>query len=193
MAYFSNYKRLADEFYSGRTFVAFDTETTGLKASDDYVIELGAVKFNCEGLIGEPFNVLIKPPVSIPPFITELTHISDFMVKDAPSMKDVIPDFLKYVCTKQTCLVAHNAPFDVKFMNSELVRAGYPELTNLTFDTLKLARWAYPELATMGETGPYKLQNLASRFKIDVKSAHRASDDARVCMELFKKIVLSVQ
>lgn len=189
MNIFKDFKHTAREFYSGRTFIAFDTETTGLKASEEYVIELGAVKFNYQGIIDEPFNVLIKPPVSIPQYITEINNISNEMVADAPIMKDVIPAFMEYIGDRKAMLVAHNAPFDLKFLEYEFERHGKRPVNNETVDTLPLARWAYPGLIQLAEKGQYKLQSLAKRFDIEVKSAHRACDDARVCMELFKRII----
>ncbi len=186
---FRDYKHLAKLYYSGATFVAFDTETTGLKAEENNIIEIGAVKFNYKGLIGEPFDVLIKPPYGIPPYLTELTHITNQMVADKAAAAEVLPDFLTYLEDRDTILVAHNAPFDLGFIDTELMRAGLPELPNLTVDTLPLARWAWPGLSLVKEKGQYQLQSLAKRFKVDVHSAHRANDDARVCMEIFLKCI----
>ena len=119
---------------------------------------------------------------------TAINHIDDEMVKDAPPAAEVVKSFADYV-GKKSVLVAHNARFDVKFVNATLIRAGLPQLSNLTVDTLSLARWAYPLLANEAEKGQYKLQSLAKRFSIEVFNAHRAEDDARVCMELFLRIL----
>lgn len=186
---FKDYRHLAREYYRGSTFVAFDTETTGLKASNDYIIEIGAVKFNKNGIIGSYFDTLIKPPVEINPFITSLTHISNEMVQDKPDEKVVLPDFINYIENKNTYLIAHNAPFDLGFINTALERNMMPSLNQITIDTLPLSRWAFPELANKPEKGVYKLQSLAQTLDISVLSAHRACDDARVCMELFIKCI----
>ena len=186
---FRDYRHLTELFYSGVKFVAFDTETTGLRAESDFILEIGAVKFDCNGIIGESFDTLIKPPVSIPPFITQLTHIDDNLVKDEDDESVVLPDFMQYILDKDTILVAHNAPFDVGFVNASLTRLNLKPLHNMVIDTLPLSRWAYPELALEKVRGQYKLQTLAKRFNIDVYRAHRADDDARVCMELLKKIM----
>ena len=194
--YFRDYKHLAREYYSQRIFVAVDTETTGLHAEDDYIMEIGAVKFNCGGAVGEPFSSLVKPPVSINPFLTKLTHITDAMLQDAPSANSVLPEFLRWLGGKEPLLLAHNAPFDLYFINAELDRLNLPPLKNLVLDTLPLSRWAYPALAKEGTEGSYKLQSLASRLGIKAVAAHRAQDDARVCKELFERIIkdtLSVQ
>ncbi len=185
---FYNYKNLFKMFYSGATFVAFDTETTGLKPQTDHVIEIGAIKFDFNGVIGEPFDMLIHPPCSIPPFIQDLTGITDEEVANKPSIDEVLPLFIDYIGERKTILVAHNALFDLGFINNELSRLNMKSLPNLYFDTLNGARWAYPELKNENEKGSYKLQNLAKRFGIEVQKAHRASDDARVCMELFRLI-----
>lgn len=186
---FSDFKHIAREFYSGKTFVAFDTETTGLHPNEEHVIEIGAIKFNCEGLIEEPFNILIKPPVPVSQFITDLTHITNDMLENCPSMTQVLPEFMNYIGTENTYLIGHNVPFDIQFIDAELTRASLPAIKNLAFDTLQLARWAYPEFSYLPEKGQYKLQSLAARFKINVEAAHRACDDARVCKELFHQII----
>jgi len=186
---FRDYRHLAREYYRGSTFVAFDTETTGLKATNDYMIEIGAVKFNKDGIISSFFDTLIKPPVEISSFITELTHITNDMVKNMPGEAEVLPEFLNYIGSKDAYLVAHNAPFDLGFVNTGLFRNKLPSLTNLTIDTLPLSRWAFPDLALSSEKGTYKLQSLAKTLSINVQNAHRACDDARVCMELFIKCI----
>ncbi|MGN0728663.1 3'-5' exonuclease [Treponema sp.] len=186
---FNSFKNLAKEFYSGKTFVAFDTETTGLKSEKEFIIEIGAVKFNHSGIIGAPFDILIKPPLELPDFIKDLTHITDEMLSCCPSAKDAVPEFLDFIGGKQTILVAHNAKFDLCFINSELKRFNHPELPNTCIDTLAAARWAYPDFINETEKGQYKLQSLAKRFNIEAKAAHRANDDARLCMEIFKRII----
>ena len=192
---FKDFKHLAREFYSGTVFVAFDTETTGLHASSDFIMEIGAVKFTCSGEISR-YDQLIHPPVPITPFLTNLTHITNEMVQDKPYAATAVPDFMRFIGDKHTMLLAHNAPFDLGFVNKELERMNWPPISCRCIDTLALARWAYPKMPELQKEGPYKLQNLASHFKIEVKAAHRADDDARVCMELFKRILkdtMSVQ
>ena len=193
---FNRYRYLAKEYYSGKIFIAFDTETTGIKSSTDFLIEIGAVKFSCDGIIDKPFSALIKPPVPITNFIENLTHITNEMVENQPEAKHAVTDFLSYIGNEKSILIAHNAPFDLGFLQAQLERMSFPPLKNQCIDTLPLARLAYPKLRNLEEKGKYTLQSLAKRFGIKVESAHRACDDARVCMELFKKIIqdtLSVQ
>ena len=184
---YRDFKTLARLLEGGSVFCAFDTETTGLHAQEDFLMEIGAVKFTKDGVIGT-YDQLIKPPVSISSFVTSITHIDDNLVKDSPSASQALPAFLRF--SEGTYLIAHNAPFDLGFVNTELERMTFPCLKNKTIDTLPLSRWSYPKL------GKYNLQFLAEQFKIEVRSAHRADDDARVCMEVFLRCVkdtMSVQ
>lgn len=183
---FTDNKRIIRNFYDRDfTYVAVDTETTGLHPATDHLIEIGAVKFDRHGILDVPFDMLIKPPVEIPMYITSLTGIDDFMVSGSPSAPEAIEKFLEYCGTEKTILVAHNAPFDIHFINSELERIGKQPLANYVIDTLRMARDFHPDYRGT-EEGPYRLQSLAKRYGIRVECAHRANDDARVCMELFK-------
>ncbi|MBO4387488.1 MAG: ribonuclease H-like domain-containing protein [Treponema sp.] len=186
---FRNYRCLAREFYSGKVFAAFDTETTGLHAATDHLMEIGAVKFNKDGIIGEPFSSLIKPPVPLTPFLQELTHITPQMLENQSDAATVTFDFLRWLASDDVILIAHNAPFDMYFINAQLEKMNMDALKNTVIDTLPLSRWAYPNLNKNGLEGQYKLQNLATLLNIKVLEAHRAHDDARVCMELFKRII----
>lgn len=186
--FFRDYERIAKLFYSGATFVAFDTETTGLESKNDYLTEIGAVKFNYGGEIST-FDQLIKPPVPIPPFLENLTHITNQMVQDCPDASTVLRDFLYFLGDKKTILIAHNAPFDLGFINAQMERMGQPNIQNMTIDTLPLTRWTYPQFRNESEKGQYKLQSLAKRFNIEVRSAHRADDDARVLREIFVRTI----
>ncbi|MCQ2611067.1 MAG: 3'-5' exonuclease [Treponema sp.] len=164
----------------GTVFTAFDTETTGLTVSNSFVIEIGAVKFDKTGII-DKFSTLINPQKPIPESASAINNITDDMVKDAPKIDEVLDSFLEF--TKDTVLIAHNANFDVNFINEECVRNNKTELKNSFLDTLNLVRWAYPLL------GKYNLQLMARLMNIEVTDAHRAYDDARVCMELFNRVI----
>ncbi|MBQ7157797.1 MAG: 3'-5' exonuclease [Treponema sp.] len=176
----TDYKRLHRLVQSGAVFCAFDTETTGLFPKQDRIIELGAVKFNKTGVL-DTFNTLVNPEIPLPPVCQQVSHITDDMVRDAPKIASVLLDFLRF--SEGCILVAHNALFDIKFTDEELKRCGLLTLTNQAIDTLNLSRWAYPA------NGHWKLQILAAQFDIKVKAAHRACDDARVCMEVFLRCI----
>lgn len=159
--------------------VAFDTETTGLDAANDYVIEIAAARFDRNGFIGDGFSEMIKPPVHIPPIVTQINGITDDDVRDAPPAAEVLPRFLEYI--KGKVLVAHNAGFDLAFVGQELARAGLPPLAGRACDTLTMARRIWHELGK----GGYKLDTLAMKCGIDKGQSHRALDDARTCAMLF--------
>lgn len=175
-----DFRKLQVLLESGVTFTAFDTETTGLSATSDRIIEIGAVKFDKNGII-DKFETLVNPQKSIPAECTAINHITNEMVKDAPLSKDAVSDFCKFI--DGSILIAHNAGFDLGFLNEECKRAKLAETKNKALDTLTLVRWAYPLI------GKYNLQLMARLMDIKVNDAHRAYDDARVCMEVFLKTV----
>lgn len=171
-------------YQDGAVFTAFDTETTGLSSHTDRIIEVGAVQFSKAGVLAN-FNQLINPCCPIPYEATKINNITQNMVQDCPTEETVLPDFLHFV--KDTIIIAHNANFDLKFVNCGLSRIGCKELSNRTEDTVKLSRFLFPELES------HKLQFLAQHFNIPPGNAHRAQDDARVCMEVFLQCLKKVQ
>lgn len=181
---FSDFKKLFPLYKKGAVFTAFDTETTGLYPNKDCVIEIGAVKFDQNEVI-DTFDILINPGISIPYYITNINHISNEMVRSAPSYKEASDAFMDFI--GDSILIAHNANFDLGFINSENERIAKKPLSNLTIDTLNLTRNTYPAL------GKYSLQFLAEYFAINVENAHRANDDARVCMEVFVKTIFDFE
>jgi DNA polymerase-3 subunit epsilon len=153
------------------TFVVFDVETTGGKASEGAITEIGAVKLRAGECIGT-YQTLVNPGQAIPPEITVLTGITDAMVVRAPAINEVLGSFLDFV-GPNSVLVGHNVRYDLSFMGAALARAGYPKLTNRSVDTLPLAR------RLVGNEVPNcKLGTLASRLRLDHLPAHRALDDA---------------
>ncbi len=175
-----DFRKLLRLYLSGAVFVAIDTETTSLTPSTGKIIEIGAVKFDQNGVISQ-INQLINPKVEIPEFITSLTHITNSMVQAQPDCSHFLPSFSDYI--KNTVLVAHNAQFDLNFINAELEAAEQKLSTNKVIDTLQLCRWAYPTL------GKYKLDYLAAKMKIESGTHHRAYDDAKTCMEIFLRVL----
>lgn len=157
-------------------FTVFDTETTGLEPRSCRVVEAGGLRFDEQGVIAR-FNTLINPETTMPSEVTKINGITDEMLKGQPVAAVVFPDFLHFI--GKTILIAHNASFDINFINAELSRLSLPPLQNRVIDTLLLAKDVFPGLPK------YSLQQLAIRFGINAKDAHRAEDDARVCMELF--------
>ena len=177
----NDYRRMNRLLHSDVVFCAVDTETTGLKPAEEKIIEIGAIKFDKKGVIGK-FSVLLNPHISISPFCTELTGITNEMLSDKKDFGEIIEDFLNFLGEK-TIIVAHNAQFDIRFLNEELARINFPRLENKAIDTLRFSRWAFPQ------NEHWTLGHLANQFGIEVKQAHRAFDDARVCMEVFFKCI----
>ena len=175
---------LLQMFDSGAIFTAFDTETTGLNPEEEKILEIGAVSFDRLGIRAR-YNVLINPQRKILPEITRVNGIDDSMVSGKLTFAENVPHFLGFI--KDSVLIAHNTPFDLGFVNNELKLAGMKPLENQTADTLTLSRAMLPNL------DKYNLQFLAKYFEINVVNAHRAEDDARVCMELFLKLLEMVR
>lgn len=175
-----DFRRLYKLYEDGAVFTAFDTETTGLSPTSNRIIEIGAVKFNKDGIISR-WDQLINPNVLIPPFITQLTHISQEMVDVNNTINCYLPSFLELI--NNTILIGHNVQFDLNFVNAELERCGMNLLKNKCIDTHQYARWAYPTL------GKYKLEYLADLMKIDKGQSHRAIDDAETCRQIYLRII----
>ena len=172
-------EQLLQSFLGGEVFTAFDTETTGLSSKYEKIIEIGAVKFDKNGII-DTYSVLINPEKVISSNITSITGITNQMVSDCKTFSEIAPSFLNFI--NETKLVAHNSKFDIGFVNAELEKTPYKNLRKSqcnAVDTVKVTQKVFPALPC------YKLQELAKHFNIKVDAAHRAYDDARVCMELF--------
>ena len=161
------------------TYVVFDIETTGFSAVEDRIIEIGAVKIH-GGEIVDSYSTFVNPEIPIPFEITNLTSITDDMVIDAPKIDVVLPEFLKFV--DGAALVAHNAGFDVGFIEENCRRLGLPGKFTYV-DTVALARILLPTLAK------YKLNIVAKALGISLENHHRAVDDAGATSEIFVKFV----
>lgn len=167
------------------TYVVFDVETTGLSAVHDVIIELAAVKVK-EGKIIERFSEFVNPHRRLSHHITELTHITDDMLKDAPEISDVIPRFLTFI--GDATLVAHNARFDMGFLQAAVKRLNLPAVGNPVLDTLELARFLFPTMKN------HRLNTLANRLGVNLEQHHRAIYDAEATgMILWKMIEEAVK
>ena len=160
-------------------FVVFDLETTGFSPVNNRIIEIGAVKVE-HGEITDRFSTFVNPQVPIPFRIEELTSINDNMVMDAPVIEEILPQFLEFV--GDAVLVAHNAGFDVSFIEENCRRLGQ-EQTFTYLDTVALARILLPQL------NRFKLDTVAKALHINLHHHHRAVDDAECTAEIFLKFV----
>jgi DNA polymerase-3 subunit epsilon len=163
-------------YHDSVPFTAFDLETTGLDPRQDRIVEIGAVKFDLEGLISR-FSVLVNPGIPMPAEASRVNGITDALLEGKPPIDRVFPDFLRFI--KGTVLVAHNASFDAGFINEKLRADSAEPLPNRMVDTLVYAKEVFPGRSS------YKLQSLAASFGIGAGEAHRAEDDALVCMGIF--------
>ena len=154
---------------SEATYVVFDVETTGLSAIYNDLIQVAASKMYKGNIIAE-FDEFINPGHPLSAFTTELTGITDDHVKNAKPMIQVLKEFQEFC--KDTVLVAHNASFDVGFMNANYERHGLPKITQPVIDTLEFARNLYPEYKRHG-LGP-----LTKRFGVALEHHHMANYDA---------------
>ena len=169
-------RRLRRLYEDGAVFTAFDTETTGITPTTSRIIEIGAVRFTKDGVLSK-WTHLFDPDQILSPFIIDLTHITQQMVDAEEPINKHLPGFLRFI--QDTILVAHNAQFDLNFLNAECENCGWPVTKNYAVDTLQLSRIVYPEAQH------HKLDFLADYLGIDKGKSHRAMDDAITCMELF--------
>lgn len=171
-------KKQISKLLQENTFIVFDLETTGIDASKDEITEIGAVKI-VDGEIVETFATLIKPKQSIPEFITKITGISNDMVKTAPSIEEVLPDFYKFC--HQSTLVAYNINFDYRFINHIGSKNGY-KFNHKQIDAMYLARVGIPGLKR------FTLKDATARLGIELTNAHRAVFDAVATAKLFLEL-----
>lgn len=151
------------------TFVAFDTETTGFDPVKDRVVEIGAVKFR-GGKVLEQKSWLINPGREIPYWARRVHGITDEMVEDQPRFKDVYGEFSAFI--SGSVLMAHNARFDVAFINQETLRNQLAPPVNDVVDTLALFRAWFPE------SEKFSLEGLATHLDIQSGAFHRAVADS---------------
>ncbi|MBC7465863.1 MAG: VRR-NUC domain-containing protein [Bdellovibrio sp.] len=157
-----------------QTYVVVDVETTGGAAPFHRVTEVGAVKIK-NGKIIDEFQTLINPGRTIPPFITQLTGISNEMVSTAPKFLEVAEKFYEFL--DGAIFVAHNVKFDYGFIQHEFKKAGI-DFTRAQLCTCAGIKKTHPGLKS------YSLKNLTQHFKINLDQHHRALSDARAAAEL---------
>lgn len=158
-------------------YVVVDVETTGAKTPPCRITEIGAYRISRGRIVAE-FQTLVNPEMQIPSFIVWLTGITDAMVKDAPVFAEIASDWLDFV--GDAVIVAHNAQFDVRFLNHEIARVfSGLRMMNTHLCTVKLSRRIFPGLEN------YRLHTVAEHFAIPILNRHRAAGDALATAEIF--------
>lgn len=163
------------------TFCVVDLETTGGSPTDSAITEVGAVKVLRGEVVGT-FQTLVDPGRPVPAFIRLLTGITEQDLIEAPPIESVLPSFLEFA--KDTVLVAHNARFDISFLNHALVSRGYERLTNRVIDTAGLAR-----KALAGEVPNHRLATLASYLRCAHQPCHRAFADVLATIDVLHHLI----
>lgn len=172
---------LEQRILSETDFVVFDLETTGAKTPPCRITEIGAYRV-AGGKITDEFHTLVNPETPIPVFISQLTGISDQMVRNAPKFGEVAADFLRFI--GDSVLVAHNAHFDMRFLNHEIGRIHDEyRLANPHLCTVQLSRKLLPHIEN------HRLNTVAEYFNVALINHHRASEDARATAHIFVNLL----
>ncbi len=158
------------------TYCVLDLETTGFSAVTEKITEVGIMKVK-DGEVIDGFACFVNPEKHIPQRVTEVTNITDEMVKDAETIDKVFPKILEFI--EGSVLVAHNAPFDIGFLKQNAKVLGY-EFDYTYLDTLSLAKDLFPDYKK------YKLGKIAENLGIKVEVAHRALDDVDTTVKVFR-------
>ena len=147
------------------TYVVFDVETTGLSAIYDSIIELAAVKMK-NGVVIDKFEEFIDPGHPLSATTIQLTGITDDMVRGSKSVEQVLKEFHEF--SKDCILVAHNASFDMGFLNTGYENVGLDRTEQPVIDTLELSRMLHPQLKS------HRLNTLAKRYNVALEQHHRS-------------------
>ncbi|WP_203362340.1 PolC-type DNA polymerase III [Bacillus sp. REN10] len=170
----------AHRFLPDETYVVFDVETTGLSAVYDTIIELAGVKIK-NGEIIDRFESFANPHHPLSATTINLTGITDDLVENAPEVEEVLQKFKEW--TADAILVAHNASFDMGFLQAGYERYNIEKATNPVIDTLELARFLYPSMKN------HRLNTLAKKFDVELTQHHRAIYDAEATGYLMLKML----
>lgn len=159
-------------------YAAVDLETTGLASSQDHIVELGAVCIRNFVPIAK-FHTLVRPQKPISPGALAVHGITEEMVATAPALKEVFPSFIQFI--GERTIIAHNAKFDLAFLQEASKNILQKQLTNPVIDTLAISRDLLPSRS-------HSLTSLAADFRIELSPAHRALNDCLATALIFQKL-----
>lgn len=170
------------------SFVVLDIETTGLMPDWDYIIEIGAIKYEQNKEV-ERFSSLIQPPVCddgsyIDDYIVELTGITNEMLSTAPNIEEVLSDFDSFI--EDSILIGHNVNFDINFLYDNFEEYLGKALSNDFVDTMRLSRNLHPE------EKHHRLSDLCKRYELDYSSAHRSIKDCELTYSCYKHLLTEI-
>jgi CRISPR-associated protein Cas2 len=161
-------------------YIVADIETTGLKAGEDVILELAGLRVQ-NGAEVDRFQRLIQTDRSIPGEIVELTGITkELCASEGVPLKEALAEFSAFV--QKDRIVCHNAAFDSQFLRAAYHSCGLDPLTNDFTDTLAMAK------RRVDEVSDYKLETLATYFRLEYSVLHRALPDCELTMQLFEKL-----
>jgi len=171
---------------SDTTFAVIDLETSGgSPKSGAGITEIGVVKVR-GGVVLGTFQSFVDPGHSLPPFITQLTGITDAMLLSAPFIDEVLPSLFEFLGSPdETVLVAHNSPFDISFLKAAALVHEYPWPAYAIVDTARLAR----AVLDRDEVINCKLGTLAEFFNTHTTPNHRALDDALATVDVLHGLI----
>jgi DNA polymerase III epsilon subunit family exonuclease len=171
------------KWQEGEVFTVVDVETTGLSPARERITEVALLRI-IDGQEAGRWTTLINPGRPIPPYITRITRIDDQMVAQAPRFPEVARKLLDFMGS--SVLVAHNASFDLGFLNTELKRAGQEPLNNKYLDTVTMARALLPYLPNR------KLVTVAQHYQISTQGHHRAMADVIMTSGIFQAMLAEI-
>lgn len=161
------------------SYCVIDLETTGLDPAFDEIIEMAAIKVS-NGVVIDTFSRLVKPENPLSDFIEELTGITNEMLKNQEPIKNVLPDFLRFV--GDNLIVGHNVNFDINFIYDNSMKILSKPFQSDYLDTMRLARRVLPELPH------HRLKDLVKEYHIEHDNAHRALSDCAATLEVLKRL-----
>lgn len=161
-------------------YIIIDIETTGLDTTFDEIIEIGALKIKGNKIV-DTYTTLIKPKYEIAEYITQLTGITNQMVKNAPSIEEIIKPFKEFI--EGNILVGHNFNFDLNFLYDNSMKFLEEPIENDFIDTLRLSRYLLKDLKH------HRLIDIADHYKIDILGNHRSLKDCEITYACYNALM----